>query len=153
VVVVSRERPQLGDFRMNRKKPLAIVRAEGNPGKRKLPKVDEEVTAVPGAPLCPGWLDKIAGEEWARIVPLLDAQGTLAQVDMAVIAGYCNAYSMAAKYKKSSDKSDQNLSVKYFQLMLKCASMLGISPSDRARLSVPGKEKDDEFDDLIKDAK
>jgi phage terminase small subunit len=133
----------------NRKKPLAIVRMEGNPGKRRLPSKDEEVTAVPGAPKCPDWLNAIAKEEWARIIPLSNAQGTLAQADMACIAGYCHCYSMVVKYHASKVPSEQNLAVKYLQRMQSFASLLGLSPSDRAKLSIPGRKADDEMGELL----
>lgn len=131
---------------MNRKKPLALVRAQGNPGKRRLPKPHEEVTAVAGAPKCPDWLNAMAQQEWARVIPLMDAQGTLAQIDMAIIAGYCHCYSMAVKYRSSRVMAEQNLAVKYLTRMHGFASCLGLSPSDRARLSIPGKEPCDDFD-------
>jgi phage terminase small subunit len=132
-----------------KKKPLAIVRLEGNPGKRKLSTVEEEVTAVPGAPACPSWLNAIARAEWARIIPLLNAQGTLAQIDMAVIAGYCQCYAIAAKYGKSSDKGDLSIAKNYFRQYQSFGSQLGISPSDRAKLSIPGRKSEDEMEKLL----
>lgn len=133
----------------NRKKPLAIVRMEGNPGKRKLPTEEEEVHAVPGAPKCPDWLNATARAEWARVIPLLNAQGTVAQIDMAIVAGYCWAYSMAAHHGKSKDKQDQRLALNFAKQYQSFASQLGISASDRARLSIPGRKSTDEMEELL----
>ena len=133
----------------NRKKPLAIVRLEGNPGKRRLPTKEEEVTAVPGAPRCPDGLRPAAKAEWARVIPLLNAQGTLAQIDMAQIAGYCQCWAIAFQYSKSSDKQDLNLAKNYFRQYQSFASLLGLSPSDRARLSIPGRKVESEADVLL----
>jgi phage terminase small subunit len=132
-----------------KKKPLAIVRLEGNPGKRKLPSKAEEVTAVPGAPMCPDWLNAAAKTEWARVVPLMNAQGTLAQIDMAIIAGYCHCYAMVVKYRASKVPAEQNLAIKYLQRMQSFASLLGLSPSDRAKLSIPGRKVSDEMEELL----
>jgi P27 family predicted phage terminase small subunit len=149
-----------------KKKPLAIVRMEGNPGKRRLPSKDEEVVAVPGAPKCPDWLNGVAKLEWSRVVPLMNAQGTLAQADMAIIAGYCNCYAKAVEYSEVKDLSDindpllliamadkerkdQSLALKYWARCQSMASLLGLSPSDRAKLSIPGKKIDDEMGELL----
>jgi phage terminase small subunit len=133
----------------NRKKPLAIVRLEGNPGKRKLPSAEEEVIAVPGAPQCPSGLDALAKSEWAWAVPLLNAQGTLAQIDKGVIKGYCWCYSVADKLGRSKDKQDLRLAMQAYKQMQSFASQLGMSPSDRARLSIPGKKQVDEMEELL----
>jgi phage terminase small subunit len=122
---------------------------EGNPGKRHLPSKEEEVVAVPGAPVCPSWLNAIARAEWARVIPLLNAQGTLAQIDMAIIAGYCQCYAIAAKFGKSPDKQDLSVAKNYFRQYQSFASQLGISPSDRAKLSIAGRKVEDEFGEFI----
>jgi phage terminase small subunit len=133
----------------NRKKPLAIVRLEGNPGKRKLPKPAEEVRAVPGAPQCPPDLNAAIKSEWAWAIPLLHAQGTLAQIDKGILQGYCWAYSMASKYGKSRDKQDLRLALNCYKQMQSFASQLGMSPSDRARLSIPCRKTEDETEKLL----
>ncbi|MFG2683151.1 phage terminase small subunit P27 family [Streptomyces sp. NPDC048392] len=67
------------------------VRAlRGNPGGRPTPK---RVTAAPGVPDAPDWLDEEATAEWGRVVPDLDRLGVLAMVDRAVLATYCAAWS------------------------------------------------------------
>lgn len=67
------------------------VRAlRGNPGGRPAPK---RVTAKPGTPTAPAWLDTEAKAEWRRVVPELDRLGVLAKVDRAALATYCAAWS------------------------------------------------------------
>ncbi|WP_079025201.1 phage terminase small subunit P27 family [Streptomyces leeuwenhoekii] len=67
------------------------VRAlRGNPGGRPAP---ARVTAPPGVPDAPEWLDAEALAEWDRIVPDLDRLGVLAKVDRAALATYCAAWS------------------------------------------------------------
>ena len=51
------------------------------------------MTAKPGAPSPPTWLDPEARAEWRRIVPDLDRLGVLAKVDRAALTTYCAAWS------------------------------------------------------------
>jgi P27 family predicted phage terminase small subunit len=79
------------------------VRAlRGNPGGRPAP---ARVTASPGVPDVPDWLDDEARAEWERIVPDLDRLGVLAKVDRAAVATYCSAWSkfVAAEQLLQSD--------------------------------------------------
>ncbi|MCM2580456.1 phage terminase small subunit P27 family [Streptomyces meridianus] len=67
------------------------VRAlRGNPGGHTTP---ARVTAKPGAPAAPSWLDTEAKAEWRRVVPELDRLGVLSKVDRAALATYCAAWS------------------------------------------------------------
>ena len=45
-----------------------------------------------GEPSCPTWLDPEAKDEWRRVVPSMLAAGTLAYVDRAVLAGFCQSW-------------------------------------------------------------
>ena len=47
-------------------------------------------------PKCPKHLDQEARKEWRRIARELEPLGMLAKIDMAVLASYCQAYSMWA---------------------------------------------------------
>jgi P27 family predicted phage terminase small subunit len=142
------------------RKPTAIKKLEGNPGKRPL---NENEPFYPGAPGMPAWLSKNAKEEWNRIVPELDAVGLLQRVDRAMIAGYCEAW---AKFKTAEktiqekgstfeipkyDRDGNVLSV-YHQVtpevsisnnamsqIIKFCQEFGLSPSSRTRLTVEKK--------------
>lgn len=71
-------------------KPTALKLLEGNPGKRPLPV--REPKPSPIAPKCPTWLHKVAKLEWKRIAPQLERLGLLTEMDMAALAGYCEAW-------------------------------------------------------------
>ena len=49
------------------RKPTALKRAEGNPGKRPLN--EREPKPESATPRCPAWLDDESGVEWRRVVP------------------------------------------------------------------------------------
>src|SRR4051812_31093346 len=76
-------------------KPTALKRAEGNPGKRRLPA--NEPTPEIAAPDCPAHLTAGARAEWDRLAPELEANGLLTRVDRAALAGYCVLYARWAE--------------------------------------------------------
>ncbi len=71
-------------------KPTALKVLEGTRSDRLNP---AEPVPVPGLPECPEHLDEVAREEWARIVPQLDALGVLSRTDGSALALYCDAFS------------------------------------------------------------
>jgi P27 family predicted phage terminase small subunit len=80
------------------------VRAlRGNPGGRPTP---ERVTAPPGVPEPPDWLDAEAMAEWDRIVPELNRLGVLALVDRAALTTYCAAWSVFVRAEKALQEDD-----------------------------------------------
>ena len=130
-------------------KPTAIKVLEGNPGKRPLNK--NEPKPKPIAPKCPSWLEPDAKKEWKRLSKELEAMGLLTQVDMAVFAGYCQAYArwkeaeeFISKHgsilKTSSGYIQQIPQVSIAQQNLKqirgFCSELGLTPSARSRLNI-----------------
>jgi P27 family predicted phage terminase small subunit len=141
-------------------KPTQLKLLEGNPGKRPLPQ--NEPKPAPIAPDCPEWLCDDAKAEWARICPQLERLGLLTQVDMAAMVGYCESW---AQYKKSMEFlhkhgevypiKNEDGSIKYLQQVPQvsiankalgniraAASQIGLSPSDRGRIEVPGADND-----------
>jgi len=138
---------------------LKILR--GNPGKRPLNK--REPRPQPIAPKCPAWLDPEAKREWRRIVPPLDKIGMLTQADMATVAGYCQSYSrwmqaervlsehgLTMEYETktgalySQARPEVAISQKERQLMMQFGARLGLSPSDRGRMTLPQVDSDDD---------
>lgn len=149
--------------------PLKLLR--GNPGRRALnihePKPER------GAPAPPEWLDPIALEEWNRVVPILDKIGLLTKVDGFVLEAYCTCYAYWVKhelvlrplcgkaglvYLPAKDKKSTYMQVipqvaiahRYLVLARSFAAELGLSPSMRVKLTIPGggrAPKDDEFED------
>ena len=152
-------------------KPVKLKLLEGNPGKRKL-NMDEPKPS-PAAVKCPEWLLDDAKKEWKRIAPELDMLGLLTVVDMAALAGYCQAY---AKWKKAEEfikkfgftykipkKDKDGKVVSIFiaafpevaiarsaleQVRQFCAEF-GLTPSSRGRISLPGESLEDEFERLL----
>ena len=135
---------------MNPAKPLALVRLEGNRGKQKIPKASEEVKLPPGEPGMPGWLLPEARKEWARVAPRLTAVRVLTDVDAAMLAAYCQLW---ARWRKAETGKRKNASPAVGLSLLREMRMvcreLGMTPSARARMVVPGEVAKDEMDDLM----
>ena len=111
-------------------KPTALKVLEGNPGKRRLN--DNEPRPDKKAPSCPKWLE-----------------GVLTEVDMAVFAGYCQAY---ARWKEAEEFITQHgtivrtpsgywqtvpqvsIAQTYLKIMNRFAEQFGLTPSSRSRI-------------------
>lgn len=141
--------------------PTNLKILNGNPGKRPLPKNEPKPTPI--APRCPQFLHKDAKREWKRIVPELERLGLLTVVDMAALVGYCESW---AQYKEAIEFIHDNGSVyelerkeggvylqQYPQVSIANKALLqirafctefGMTPSSRARMSVPGAEDPDD---------
>jgi phage terminase small subunit len=60
---------------------------------------------------CPSWLDKEAKKEWKRIVNDLKELNLLTNIDVAVLALYCDAYS---KYVQATENINaQGVTIEY----------------------------------------
>ncbi|WP_326659604.1 phage terminase small subunit P27 family [Streptomyces sp. NBC_00385] len=138
------------------------VRAlRGNPGGRPAPK---RVTAAPGVPDAPEWLDAEALAEWDRIVPDLDRLGVLALVDRAALSTYCAAWSVWVRAERLLQEDDLvaerragNGPAKHpaWQVWREAATTVSalakelfITPSSRLR-SVKPEDNDDGEDDIL----
>lgn len=133
--------------------PTRLKVLRGNPGHQRLNR--REPKPPPVAPRCPAWLDKLARREWRRIVPVLDKLGLLTHADMSALAGYCQSYSRWQQAEEQIDskgltieesrvhysivKANPAVAIaqKERQLMLSFGARLGLSPSDRGRLTLP----------------
>ena len=145
-------------------KPTAIKVLEGNPGKRKLNQ--NEPQPMKKAPACPKWLEAEAKKEWKRLAKKMEQMGVLTEVDMAVFAGYCQAY---ARWQEAEEFISQHgtivktpsgywqqvpqvsIAQTYLKTMAKLAAEFGLTPSARSRL-IAGDGKDvkrDEMEDLL----
>jgi len=85
-----------------RPKPTAIKKNEGNPGKRKLSKL--EPRPAQGEPDRPKHLVGEAKREWERIVPELLDMGVLTKVDRVALCAYCQCYADWCAAKKEVKK-------------------------------------------------
>jgi len=84
------------------RKPTALKKFLGNPGKRKLN--EREPKPKPGIPDMPRFLTMEARAEWKRIVPVLAAMKILTVADGKALAAYCSAYAQLAKAEAAIDK-------------------------------------------------
>jgi P27 family predicted phage terminase small subunit len=155
-------------MRGRKPKPTALHRANGNPSKLNLAKIEAtEPKPDPTMPECPPHLNKGARAEWNRVCPELHRLGLLTSVDMAALAAYCANYErwQAAesilKDKGLVTVSGNGSEVKRpevsiandaMKLVLKFASEFGLTPSSRARVKVEPKQQADPFAAFIGDA-
>ena len=133
--------------------PTKLKVLQGNPGKRPLNESEPKPEATDEGLEAPEFLNKVAREEWNRIVPIMRNLGVMTDVDTGIMIGYCQAYATLRKaiediekyglvYQPNEDKpylqQTPFLSIanKAMTQMRKHASELGLTPSARARLSV-----------------
>lgn len=143
------------------RKPTAIRRIEGNPGKRPLNEDEPEPLVRDTRP--PAHLDRQAKQVWRVVAPELDRLGLLTTVDEEVLAGYCIAASQVRKAMKLLSKEGFTIQTKTgylqqrpevailqksLQLLRAFAAEFGFTPSSRTRLSVPKNGED--LDDLLR---
>lgn len=126
------------------KKPTALKRAEGNPGKRPLN--DREPKPKPASPRCPAWLDAESVVEWRRVVPELSRMGLLTKVDIGTLVSHCQTWSMFVASAKSLGNCEYG-SLEYqkafrnvlesSKAMLRFGQEFGLTPASRSNLSTP----------------
>lgn len=133
----------------------------------------DEPKPKPEIPKCPKHLDKEARKEWNRVTKEFADLGIISQLDMAVLASYCQEFSTWAKAQKKIQETGMvftptaSVAVRkdgtevkkqgtpminpYFRVandasdrMLRAAVELGITPSSRSRVKKIPKEKKSE---------
>ena len=77
--------------------PSKILELRGGTAHTHRPPRDSEPEPEQTMPKCPKHLDKEARKEWKRTGKILENVGLMTELDMAVLAGYCDAYSQWAK--------------------------------------------------------
>lgn len=114
----------------------------------------------------PAWLDDYAVTEWQRIVPLLKKDIPVSELDAALIASHCQAYSDIQKAAEliqeqgmmveTTDSVKANPAVKMkldaTNQMIRIDDLLGLSVYSRAKLAVKNETKkkpDDPFAELM----
>jgi len=73
-------------------KPSHLKLAAGNPGKRPINANEPKPPELDRPPTCPKYLGKVAAAEWKRVVRDLWKMKCLAGIDVAILAGYCDAF-------------------------------------------------------------
>lgn len=114
----------------------------------------------------PAWIDDYAVTEWQRIVPLLKKDIPVSELDAALIASHCQAYSDIQKAAEliqeqgmmveTTDSVKANPAVKMkldaTNQMIRIDDLLGLSVYSRAKLTVKNETKkkpDDPFAELV----
>src|SRR5262245_9506007 len=74
-----------------RSTPTTLKILRGNPGKRRVNRAEPQFKIEP-LPEPPGFLDKLAKQEWRRVALELHQLGLLTVADRNAFAAYCQAY-------------------------------------------------------------
>lgn len=144
-------------------KPVAAKIAAGNPGKRKLNLNEPEVTALMIAPPAPEWMGEHARAMWERTAPELVDAKVLAMTDLHVLEGFCVAYDRWRQAEQ--DTQDNGITIRgpqgykknpavtvaneAMRQMTSYGAALGLDPSSRQRLMVPGAKKTNAFSAVL----
>lgn len=83
-----------------KKKPTALAKLQGFPGKQKKHQEPEPAKPPSKALKPPKWLDATARAEWRRLEPELTRLGLLTVLDLTTFASYCAWFSRASDYQK-----------------------------------------------------
>ena len=89
----------------------------------------------------PDWLDDVGAEEFCRIVDEAGKVDMLDNGDMAVLAVYADSYSRYSRAALDGDDRGRDAAAK---IILQCSSKLGLTATDRLRLTTPKAEKQPE---------
>jgi P27 family predicted phage terminase small subunit len=132
--------------------PTAVKKLRGT--HRKDRAAPHELAPPPGVPVCPKRLDKLAREEWDRIVPQLAELGVLTELDGSALETYCFHWSQAVKYRRLAGKQPMVKTPwgpkpnpagaearKHDDIVKQYQDRFGLSPSARSRVNVPEKKK------------
>jgi P27 family predicted phage terminase small subunit len=143
--------------------PSKIIDLRGGTRHTHQPPRNQEPAPPEKMPTCPKHLDKNARIEWKRAGKIMQSIGLMTELDRAVFAGYCDAFSQWAEatakvhegglvYKKPDGTPGLNpylrVAREAYDRMMKAAVLLGLSPSSRASLKVERpkpKSKAEEF--------
>lgn len=111
----------------------------------------------------PDHLTGLAVVEWERIVPILEAMGTLSADSGPALAAYCTAYAQWVTAKADTDanglvvESPQGtkvnpsftVSMKCIDVMLKFLREFGLTPSSRTGIVVKANNEEVDLDSFV----
>lgn len=136
--------------------PLRILK--GNPQKKPIP---EHVKTEPKLPRVPSWLDARGKREWRRIGKELLKLGLMSNMDFALLASYCDNYSIMIECRQHMAKeggvvaylagrntqtsmilTTYRASQNYIKSV---AAEFGLSPSARGRLEIVAAVEKDKY--------
>ena len=128
--------------------PTATLKLRGS-WRAKTRKGEPKPASV--VPACPDGLDSVAKAEWKRIVGLLERNGLITELDRTALEGYCVHYALWRKYLAALQKQTVGTTTHRrvaacasdaYASMMRSAALFGMSPADRARVSVEPADKD-----------
>lgn len=130
--------------------PTALRLLRGNPSKRGINRAEPK--PGPLATACPDeLLDPVARAEWDRVAPGMIVSGQVTVLDRAALIGYCVKYAqwqalelearghpflVRAPSGYPMPNPALGMANKAFNLMLKAAAELGMTPAGRSRVHV-----------------
>jgi P27 family predicted phage terminase small subunit len=133
-----------------RRQPTALRLLRGNPGKRRIN--HQEPQPEPLAATCPADLiDPVARAEWDRVASGLITSGQVTTVDRATLIGYCLKWAQWQALEREASTHPflvrapsgypipnpaLMMANKAFNLMLRSAAELGMTPSARSKVTV-----------------
>ena len=149
--------------------PVSVQLAKGNPNRltkaeiKARQEAEESFKPNDDDIKVPGWLDKEGKSEWKRVSRELKELNILTNIDTTALGMYCDAYS---KYQLATKKINEEgmfieytnkagatniiehpavkAQVKYADLIKKLCSEFGLTPSSRARITLPKQEEEKE---------
>ncbi|MCB8889942.1 phage terminase small subunit P27 family [Vreelandella malpeensis] len=145
-------------------KPSHLKAVQGNAGKRAVNHDEPQGEELDDVPLPPEWLSPIGIEMWERVAPWLIGSKILTGSDLHNLEAFCAAYSRWRLAEQDIAKNgivvpglnsdvknpactEANAALKQMALY---GSALGLDPSSRSRLAVPGaKDASNPFKDLL----
>lgn len=138
-------------------KPVTSLQGHKSKAEREVrAKAEEKLKGNSDKVFAPRWLDKEAKKEFNRVAKELKSIKLINNLDVTVLAIYCDAYSNFVKLTKQIQEEGATISYtnakgatneivspkvqaqqKYTDTIMKCASKMGLSISDRLKLIVP----------------
>lgn len=154
-------------------KPDAAKRIEGT----FRPDRERKGIATSSAPLPPppSWLSERAETEWERMVPIMSEAGLLTGLDVAVMAGYCEAYAQFVEATAGMNSRPRNGNASRIKLvqrtnagvrpnplvkirqdalvqMRNYMGELGLTPAARQKIRAEPQEEENALDKLLSEA-
>lgn len=123
-----------------------------------------EPTAEVSIPDMPPILAGDAAIEWERVTKQLQSMGMVTQVDMALLAVYCQAWGdfceavrvinrdgYTIKSKRGGGRRNPMLTVKQqaCEILIQTAAHFGLSPAARAKMMAPQAKQRDKFEEFL----
>lgn len=151
-----------------RYKPLAVIK--GHKTKQEVAdRQDAEAALFDYAPLAstpPAWLDDLAVKEWQRIMPIIQKEIPVSELDVASLASYCQAYSDIQQAQADIDENGMTVTTVVGSVranpavkvkrdataqLMKLADSLGLTVYSRLKMQIKNDNAgtDDPFDKLV----